>query len=288
MSKKSCNRTQLTTQKVRQISARHNKEGVHVHANEVLGPKALASHAVKAWEQQRARLQAMSAEECQRLETLAEQWVHSDATMFDYDDNTVDFRNILTGAHPIDVSHAGGKFQDLAREIYGDFWTLLPTNGDVTKITEPGGIIFSVTWMRSILQHTIKIDNLLAARGEITNGIIISIIRSAHLIDRAARTLPDARHQAIFHHLQTRIRNTALCLMPDSIKETIREAIHIVTKRIATNPVARPPSPQHATLVPPLVEIPTPVECTPSILNPAAVPFIPASSVPTPDSPPIQ
>lgn len=66
----------------------------------------------------------MSAKECQRLETLAEQWVHSDATMFDYDNNTVEFKNILTGAHPIDVSHAGGKFQDLAHEIYGDFWTL--------------------------------------------------------------------------------------------------------------------------------------------------------------------
>lgn len=65
----------------------------------------------------------MSAEERQRLETLAEQRVHSDATMFDYDDNTAEFENVLTGAHPIDVSHAGGEFQDLAREIYGDFWT---------------------------------------------------------------------------------------------------------------------------------------------------------------------
>ncbi|KIK33852.1 hypothetical protein CY34DRAFT_26971 [Suillus luteus UH-Slu-Lm8-n1] len=44
--------------------------------------------------------------------------------MFDYDNNTAEFENVLTGAHPIDVSHAGGKFQDLAREIYGDFWTL--------------------------------------------------------------------------------------------------------------------------------------------------------------------
>lgn len=66
----------------------------------------------------------MSAEECQRLKTLAEQQVHSDATMFDYDDNTVESENMLTGAQPIDVSHAGGKFHDLAREIYGDFWTL--------------------------------------------------------------------------------------------------------------------------------------------------------------------
>ncbi|KAG2058448.1 hypothetical protein BDR06DRAFT_968459 [Suillus hirtellus] len=57
----------------------------------------------------------MSAKECQRLKTLAEQQVHSDATMFDYDDNTAEFENILTGAHPID---------DLAHEIYGDFWTL--------------------------------------------------------------------------------------------------------------------------------------------------------------------
>ncbi|KIK35300.1 hypothetical protein CY34DRAFT_26644 [Suillus luteus UH-Slu-Lm8-n1] len=44
--------------------------------------------------------------------------------MFDYDDNTAESKNMLTGAQPIDVSHAGGKFHDLAREIYGDFWTL--------------------------------------------------------------------------------------------------------------------------------------------------------------------
>ncbi|KIK40552.1 hypothetical protein CY34DRAFT_24782 [Suillus luteus UH-Slu-Lm8-n1] len=35
----------------------------------------------------------------------------------------MDFENILTGAHLINVSHAGSEFQDLVCEIFGDFWT---------------------------------------------------------------------------------------------------------------------------------------------------------------------
>lgn len=59
MSSKGRHRTRLTTLKVRQLSARHNKQGVRIYTNEVLGPKALASRAVKTREQQRARLQGM-------------------------------------------------------------------------------------------------------------------------------------------------------------------------------------------------------------------------------------
>jgi hypothetical protein len=66
----------------------------------------------------------MSAEERQRLEALADQRAHLSPDAFDAcDENVMDFENILTGAHLIDISHAGGEFQDLAREIFGDFWT---------------------------------------------------------------------------------------------------------------------------------------------------------------------
>jgi len=66
----------------------------------------------------------MSVDKCQRLDALADQQAHSNPDMCNaYDDNVMDFENILTGAHPIDVSHAGGEFQDLMCEIFGDFWT---------------------------------------------------------------------------------------------------------------------------------------------------------------------
>ncbi|KAG2350210.1 hypothetical protein BDR05DRAFT_993626 [Suillus weaverae] len=121
---KSQNQTQLTTQKVRQIKADRNHQGLQVHMNEVYGPKALATRAVKARGEQCARLQAMSPEEHRRLEALVQQQASNSAfDSMDYGDDSVDFNNILDGTHPIDISHVGGEFKDLAREIYRDLWT---------------------------------------------------------------------------------------------------------------------------------------------------------------------
>ncbi|KAG1777172.1 hypothetical protein EV702DRAFT_1045562 [Suillus placidus] len=121
---KSRNRTRLTTQKVRQIKADCNHQGLRVHVNEVYGPKALVTRAVKAHGEQRARLQAMSPEERRRLEALVQQQTgNSTFDSMDYGNDSADFDNILNGTHPIDISHAGGEFEDLAREIYGDLWT---------------------------------------------------------------------------------------------------------------------------------------------------------------------
>lgn len=61
----------------------------------------------------------MSPEERRRLEVLVQQ----EAGNSGFDDDSVDFDNVLDGTHPIDISHAGGEFEDLAREIYGDLWT---------------------------------------------------------------------------------------------------------------------------------------------------------------------
>ncbi|KAG1836694.1 hypothetical protein DFJ58DRAFT_846843 [Suillus subalutaceus] len=65
----------------------------------------------------------MSPEERRRLEALAQQQAGSNTFDMDYDNDNTDFGNILDGTHTIEISHAGGEFEDLAREIYGDFWT---------------------------------------------------------------------------------------------------------------------------------------------------------------------
>jgi hypothetical protein len=60
MSSKGHHQTRLTMQKVRQLSARHNKQSVCIYTNEALEPKALASCAVKTCEQQCAHLQGIN------------------------------------------------------------------------------------------------------------------------------------------------------------------------------------------------------------------------------------
>ncbi|KAG1855301.1 hypothetical protein F4604DRAFT_1685784 [Suillus subluteus] len=75
----------------------------------------------------------MSAEERQRLEALADQQAHSSPNTFDAcDNNVMEFENILTGTHPIDVSHAGMRQGN-------------PTNEDATRITGSDEIMPALT-----------------------------------------------------------------------------------------------------------------------------------------------
>ncbi|KAG2108079.1 hypothetical protein DEU56DRAFT_692061, partial [Suillus clintonianus] len=63
----------------------------------------------------------MSLDERRALEALKEDNNSTiDGWQDDYDDFS--FGNICDGTEPLAISHAGGEFTDLAREVLGDFW----------------------------------------------------------------------------------------------------------------------------------------------------------------------
>src|SRR5580765_2250342 len=135
-------------------------------------------------------------------------------------------------------------------------------------------------------EYAIEIDRILAERGAVSSGLLISIIRSANLIARAANIINDPAHRTLFHHLHIRICNTAICLLPTSTKEAIREAIHTVVERTAANPVARPPSPHVTIPVPPPAEVPVTAEHSASVLHNTIVLDVPTSPLPAASPPP--
>lgn len=62
----------------------------------------------------------MSSDERRALEALKED---KNATIEDWQEGCDDsFSNVWNGTESIAISHAGGEFADLAREVLGDFW----------------------------------------------------------------------------------------------------------------------------------------------------------------------
>jgi hypothetical protein len=104
------------------------------------------------------------------------------------------------------------------------------------------------------IQYSKDIDERLAQHDATAVGLLINIVRAAELVERTARILPNPRHTSILLHLQRRIRNLAIRLMPDDAKTIIREVVHKVCERIIKNPVLRPHSPDTPLPVPPPVE----------------------------------
>jgi len=104
------------------------------------------------------------------------------------------------------------------------------------------------------IQYSKDIDERLAQHDATAVGLLINIVRAAELVERTARILPNPRHTSILLHLQRRIRNLAVRLMPDDAKTIIREVVHEVCERIIKNPVLRPHSPDTPLPVPPPVE----------------------------------
>jgi len=104
------------------------------------------------------------------------------------------------------------------------------------------------------IQYSKDIDECLAQHDATAVGLLINIVRAAELVERTARILPNPRHTSILLHLQRRIRNLAIRLMPDDTKTIIREVVHEVCERIIKNPVLRPHSPDTPLPVPPPVE----------------------------------
>lgn len=63
--------------------------------------------------------EVMTLEEKRALEALQER------NWDDHFDNNGDFgSSILDGSEPVNISHAGGEFYELMREMMGDFWNV--------------------------------------------------------------------------------------------------------------------------------------------------------------------
>ncbi|KAG2157711.1 uncharacterized protein EDB93DRAFT_1101040 [Suillus bovinus] len=64
----------------------------------------------------------MSLDECCALKALKEEKA---ATIEDWQEGcNYSFGNVWNGTESIAISHAGGEFTDLAREVLGDFWKI--------------------------------------------------------------------------------------------------------------------------------------------------------------------
>jgi hypothetical protein len=62
----------------------------------------------------------MGLEERSALEALREKNTTIEAWQEDCDD--MSFGDIWNGTESLAISHAGGEFTDLAREVLGDYW----------------------------------------------------------------------------------------------------------------------------------------------------------------------
>jgi hypothetical protein len=100
------------------------------------------------------------------------------------------------------------------------------------------------------IQYSKDIDECLAQHNATAIGLLINIVRAAELVECTARILPNPRHTSILLHLQRRIRNLAIRLMPDDAKTIIHEVVHEVCECIIKNPVLRPHSPNTPLPVP--------------------------------------
>jgi len=104
------------------------------------------------------------------------------------------------------------------------------------------------------IQYSKTINNRLAEHDATAIRLLINIVRATELIEQTAKILPNPHHSNILLHLQRRIRNLAIRLMPDDAKSIIREVVHEVCERILKNPVLRPHSPDTPLPVPPPAE----------------------------------
>jgi len=104
------------------------------------------------------------------------------------------------------------------------------------------------------IQYSKDINECLAQHDATAVGLLINIVRAAELVEHTARILPNPRHTSILLHLQRRIRNLTIHLMPDDAKTLIREVVHEVCEQIIKNPVLRPHSPDTPLPVPLPVE----------------------------------
>ncbi|KAG0691518.1 hypothetical protein DFH29DRAFT_1010867 [Suillus ampliporus] len=69
----------------------------------------------------------MSTDERQALEALKDGNCPSnieDGMWQDDDADDMNFSDVLNGTEPLTISHAGGEFSELARDVLGDLWKM--------------------------------------------------------------------------------------------------------------------------------------------------------------------
>jgi hypothetical protein len=92
-------------------------------------------------------------------------------------------------------------------------------------------------------QHALEIECVLLEQDAVSSALLINIIRAASLIERMTHQIDDnVPHLRTIGYLQRHIRNFAMHLLPEGVRESIQEVIHIVAERTATE-VAKPPIP---------------------------------------------
>jgi len=138
------NRTSLSSKKVRHCGPSRDKSGRKILPHrEVLGPAGLVKKTLQARERQRVRLQGalnitfifnslnntiytteMTPDERHALEALRELPLDdNDGQHMDLG-TIVTVEDILDGSEPLDISHAGGEFSALTKELSQDLWNL--------------------------------------------------------------------------------------------------------------------------------------------------------------------
>ncbi|KAG1791005.1 hypothetical protein EV424DRAFT_1549531, partial [Suillus variegatus] len=110
------NKTGLTSSRIRHVVS-HRDRVLHP-TREVLGPSKIAERAAGTNVRKRARTEALTADEKRALEALREQ------DDFDFETHDDPGMNVLDGSEPVDISHAGGEFHELTRELLGNFYNI--------------------------------------------------------------------------------------------------------------------------------------------------------------------
>ncbi|KAG1871653.1 hypothetical protein F4604DRAFT_1904249 [Suillus subluteus] len=95
--------------------------GTSAHRGTRMDCQSTQAASSNKWRQ--ACLQAMSLDKRSALEALKE---GTNITIEDWEDNCDDmsFGDVWNGTEPLTISHAGGEFTDLAREVLEDFWKM--------------------------------------------------------------------------------------------------------------------------------------------------------------------
>ncbi|KIJ58807.1 hypothetical protein HYDPIDRAFT_33820 [Hydnomerulius pinastri MD-312] len=113
----------LGNSKVRRVTSSRNPASRGLGpAQQVLGPKKISKYAAEEKEQKRARWKNITNDEKQKLEAQRKK-AHEDV-QYSQDDEDAgwvdDFADVLHGNQRLDISHAGGEFKELARQLLGD------------------------------------------------------------------------------------------------------------------------------------------------------------------------
>ncbi|KIK21581.1 hypothetical protein PISMIDRAFT_12206 [Pisolithus microcarpus 441] len=115
----------LTSSRIRHVQTHvHQVTGVARTLHELAGPRKIAEQSACAAERKQERLREMTVTERRALEVLrdpASNYVDNEPVGDDYENEGYG-EMILDGTEPLDVSHAGGEFQELTRGLLGDFW----------------------------------------------------------------------------------------------------------------------------------------------------------------------